>query len=141
MSEGNCTATGAHLDPENRGEDPPCDNSKPASCQVGDLSGKYGKITQDPFTAEYTDPFSSLQEGTPAYLGNRSFVLHFANKTRITCANFQASRIGSNQTSPGSPTGTQGNPFPSRPGFISAGSLAAVSPWVLGGMALVATAL
>ena len=44
-SSGNCTATLAHLDPYIRGEAPPCDPNDPASCQVGDLSGKHGNIT------------------------------------------------------------------------------------------------
>jgi hypothetical protein len=29
-----------------------------------------------------------LQEGLGAFFGNRSFVVHFANMTRIACANF-----------------------------------------------------
>ena len=43
-ADGNCTGTGAHLDPYARTESPPCDASKPATCQLGDLSGKHGKI-------------------------------------------------------------------------------------------------
>ncbi|CAF3450160.1 hypothetical protein SNK03_000674 [Fusarium graminearum] len=85
---GNCTATLAHLDPFARGEDPPCDAEKPESCQVGDNSGKHGKITSDPFETEYIDYYASTKEGIGAFFGNRSFVLHYANKTRITCANF-----------------------------------------------------
>lgn len=108
-SEGNCTATGAHLDPYNRGEDPPCDASQPDTCQVGDLSGKHGKITSDPFEVQYTDPYLTLVEGEPAFFGNRSFVVHFANKTRITCANFE-SQSGkpspTNTTTPPVATGT-----------------------------------
>ncbi|KAK2617001.1 hypothetical protein QQS21_000090 [Conoideocrella luteorostrata] len=88
-ADGNCTTTLAHLDPYKRGEDPVCDATKPQTCQVGDLSGKYGKVTQDPFHAEYHDPYSSLVENTPGFFGNRSIVVHFGNKTRITCANFQ----------------------------------------------------
>ncbi|OAA34943.1 Cu/Zn superoxide dismutase-related protein [Metarhizium rileyi] len=88
-SDGNCTKTLAHLDPYGRGEDPPCDASAPETCQVGDLSGKYGKPRGRPFYAEYVDPFTSLTEGTDAFFGNRSIVVHFANKTRITCANFE----------------------------------------------------
>ncbi|KAF4991147.1 hypothetical protein FGRMN_8015 [Fusarium graminum] len=85
---GNCTATLAHLDPFARGEDPPCDPKDPASCQVGDNSGKHGKITSDPFKAEYIDYYASTKEGIGAFFGNRSFVLHYANKTRLTCGNF-----------------------------------------------------
>ena len=87
-ADGNCTTTLAHLDPYIRGEDPVCDKTKPATCQVGDLSGKFGKIESDPFEATYVDKYASLKPGIGAYFGNRSFVLHFANKTRISCANF-----------------------------------------------------
>ncbi|KAJ0142242.1 putative Respiratory burst oxidase [Fusarium oxysporum f. sp. albedinis] len=100
---GNCTATLAHLDPFARGEEPPCDPEKPASCQVGDNSGKHGKITSDPFTADYIDYYASTKEGIGAYFGNRSFVLHYANKTRLTCANFvnlNPGVIDSNFTAP-----------------------------------------
>jgi Cu/Zn superoxide dismutase len=41
---GSCLATGEHLDPEGRGSTPPCDAAQPQNCQVGDLSGKHGKI-------------------------------------------------------------------------------------------------
>jgi len=53
VMNGNCTSTGAHLDPYKRGEVPPCDASKPETCQTGDLSGKYGNFTKDSFAAEY----------------------------------------------------------------------------------------
>jgi hypothetical protein len=43
-SDGNCSGTGAHLDPYKRGEVPKCDAGEPGSCQTGDLSGKYGEI-------------------------------------------------------------------------------------------------
>jgi hypothetical protein len=36
----------------------------------------------------FSDPFVSLHQGQGAFMGNRSFALHFANKTRIACANF-----------------------------------------------------
>ncbi|KAI0117704.1 superoxide dismutase [Nemania sp. FL0031] len=85
---GNCTNTLAHLDPFIRGEDPACNSTRPETCQVGDLSGKYGKITSDPFTAKFHDNFTSVSEGPGSYFLNRSIVVHFANKTRITCANF-----------------------------------------------------
>ncbi|KAH7627654.1 superoxide dismutase [Sordaria sp. MPI-SDFR-AT-0083] len=94
---GNCSATLAHLDPTERGEDPVCDKSKPETCQVGDLSGKYGAITkgQTTFSASYLDKYASLVEGTGAYFLNRSIVFHYPNKTRITCANFKITNAGS----------------------------------------------
>lgn len=52
-SDGNCTGTGGHLDPYKRGEVPSCDSSKPETCQTGDLSGKFGKITAQQWTQEY----------------------------------------------------------------------------------------
>lgn len=86
---GNCTSTGAHLDPTIRGETPVCDKAFPQTCQVGDLSGKYGAITSDPFEATYTDIFGSMTNGANASIPDRSFVVHFSNKTRISCANFE----------------------------------------------------
>lgn len=47
--DGNCTTAKAHLDPYVRGEKPPCDTKDPANCQSGDLSGKHGNITANPF--------------------------------------------------------------------------------------------
>ncbi|KAF4989716.1 hypothetical protein FDECE_14631 [Fusarium decemcellulare] len=87
-SDGNCTETLAHLDPFGRGQQPPCDSDDPASCEVGDLSGKHGKIDSDPFEAEFIDYYASTKQGIGAFFGNRSFVLHYSNTTRLTCANF-----------------------------------------------------
>ncbi|KAK3643412.1 hypothetical protein LTR56_010150 [Elasticomyces elasticus] len=87
-SAGNCTTTGAHLDPYNVTEAVTCNASKPEDCQVGDLSGKHDKMNGTSSTANYIDKYISTQPGTLAFMGNRSIVIHFANKTRITCANF-----------------------------------------------------
>jgi len=79
----------AHLDPFIRGEATPCNPEAPATCQVGDLSGKHGAADSGTtFEDTYVDPYVSLKEGPGSFFGNRSIVLHFANKTRITCANF-----------------------------------------------------
>ncbi|TLS26163.1 hypothetical protein PpBr36_05259 [Pyricularia pennisetigena] len=105
-SNGNCTSTLAHLDPFLRGENPPCNASAPQSCEVGDLSGKHGEVKSDPFEATYTDKFASTHEGIGAFFGNRSFVFHYANKTRISCANFVRKGHkdnGGNCSSPGHP--------------------------------------
>lgn len=41
---GNCTETGGHLDSYVRGDSPPCVSAQPQTCEVGDLSGKYGTV-------------------------------------------------------------------------------------------------
>lgn len=95
--DGNCTKTLAHLDPYKRGEKPPCDASAPDTCQVGDLAGKHGNVTDSQYEAEYVDPYISLREGDKAFFGNLSFVFHFGNTTRITCANFAKVDAASDQ--------------------------------------------
>ncbi|KAI9642352.1 Cell surface superoxide dismutase [Cu-Zn] 4 [Ciborinia camelliae] len=87
-TDGNCTGTLAHLDPFLRGEVPACDPSLPQTCQVGDLAGKHGKISSDPFQTAYVDEFTSTLPTSGSFFGNLSVTVHFANKTRITCANF-----------------------------------------------------
>lgn len=98
-ADGDCTATLGHLDPQN--------------CQVGDLAGKHGAISTTSFTAEYIDPFLSTASDNGASVAGRSIVIHTANTTRITCANFQLVS-GNSTTSPSGalPSGT-GAPLPS----------------------------
>ena len=67
---------------------PACSSDRPETCQVGDLARKYGTMNGTSFQASYTDPYVSLKEGMGAFFGNRSFVVHFANTTRIACGNF-----------------------------------------------------
>ncbi|KEY66161.1 hypothetical protein S7711_05330 [Stachybotrys chartarum IBT 7711] len=87
--DGNCTSALAHLDPYQRGQVAPCDAANPQTCEVGDLSGKHGSIEAGPFSATYVDNFASTLEGIGAFFGNRSIVIHYANSTRLTCANFE----------------------------------------------------
>lgn len=112
--DGNCTSTLAHLDPYERGETPSCDSNAPQTCQVGDLSGKHGNITGDT-DVTYTDNFASLKEGIGAFFGNRSFVFHFGNKTRITCANFEKVDAGNTCSGSGSPSSTASSTGTSAP--------------------------
>ncbi|KAL9105274.1 MAG: hypothetical protein Q9227_009533 [Pyrenula ochraceoflavens] len=126
---GNCTTALAHLDPYQRGETPPCDATQPQTCQVGDLSGKHGKISGGAFTASYLDLYTSTQEGLGSFFGNRSLVVHSANATRLNCANFTMVSAGSGSGSP-SPSGS---PVPSSSASASAsagggGSPTSVSP-------------
>jgi hypothetical protein len=119
--DGNCTATAAHLDPFLRGEDPVCDPEFPQTCQVGDLSGKYKKITSDPFEIKYHDDFGSMNVGNGASIPDRSIVIHFANKTRITCANFEV--VGTVTVPTASPTGGMNmTPIASQPPFVTPGA-------------------
>ncbi|ESZ95863.1 hypothetical protein SBOR_3757 [Sclerotinia borealis F-4128] len=87
-TDGNCTGTLGHIDPFLRGETPSCNLSLPQTCQVGDLSGKHGKVISDPFQASFVDEFASTLPGLGSFFGNRSLTIHFGNATRITCANF-----------------------------------------------------
>lgn len=127
-SDGNCTGTGAHLDPYKRGEVPPCDPTQKETCQTGDNSGKFGTfdgpdasqsyvfspITSNPLflvtdvSNSYLDLYSSTNPEDPSFFGNLSIVIHFANKTRITCANFTVSNVEQPPASSGYalPTGT-----------------------------------
>jgi Cu/Zn superoxide dismutase len=90
-STGNCNSTGFHLDPAglNPNESNPnykCDpNNAAATCEVGDLSGKFGKLHADQKFYKFLDPTLHLN-GKNGIIG-RSIVFHLANDTRIACAN------------------------------------------------------
>ncbi|PWY89729.1 cytosolic Cu/Zn superoxide dismutase [Aspergillus heteromorphus CBS 117.55] len=89
--DGNCYSTGSHLDPYARGDATPCDIHAPQTCQVGDLSGKHGPAfapDDEAFSTVYTDWFVSSLADDPAFLGNRSFVVHAPDNTRLACGNF-----------------------------------------------------
>ncbi|KAL1585257.1 hypothetical protein WHR41_05876 [Cladosporium halotolerans] len=101
----NCTTAGSHLDPYGATDTPPCDPSQPDKCEVGDLSGKHGKMNGPSFAANYVDAYISTAEGTPAFVGNLSVVVHAADKTRLTCANFKLQSVNIVTTlSPAEPT-------------------------------------
>ncbi|KAJ9148413.1 hypothetical protein NKR23_g5237 [Pleurostoma richardsiae] len=87
-SDGNCTGTGGHLDPFQREDTPACDSTKPATCEVGDLSGKYGTVTGPVALKSFVDLYTALVPTDVAFFGNRSIVFHDASSARIACANF-----------------------------------------------------
>ncbi|RAL10433.1 putative cytosolic Cu/Zn superoxide dismutase [Aspergillus homomorphus CBS 101889] len=90
--DGNCYSTSGHLDPYGRTDQPPCDIKAPQTCEVGDLSGKHGPIWAPPgesVAISYPDWFLSNVEGSPAFFGNLSVVVHAADNTRLTCGNFE----------------------------------------------------
>lgn len=100
-SSGSCASAGAVFDPYNAGVEPPCNAPYTLEkCQIGDFSGKSGNKLEEYTAEEYNyyiamdnlrqahDPFISLVDGTPAFIGNRSIVVQAADKSRIACANF-----------------------------------------------------
>ncbi|KAL7270617.1 Cell surface superoxide dismutase [Cu-Zn] 4 [Rhizina undulata] len=108
-SDGNCTATGGHLDPYDRGMATACDAAEPETCQVGDLSGKHGKIPEItgwsnystvnyPVVLSYNDAYLALNTADASFIGNRSIVIHNINDTRIACVNIVESTSSSNSS-------------------------------------------
>ncbi|OBT64548.1 hypothetical protein VE03_05285 [Pseudogymnoascus sp. 23342-1-I1] len=108
-STGSCASTGGHLDPYAAGT-ATCAPTAPAACQVGDLSGKHGAVSAPGIVINYSDSYLSIVKDTPAFIGNRSFVVHDAAGARIACANFEFHEGGGLIVSPGSaaPTGGAG---------------------------------
>ncbi|KFZ19378.1 hypothetical protein V502_03689 [Pseudogymnoascus sp. VKM F-4520 (FW-2644)] len=106
-STGSCASTGGHLDPYNAGT-ATCDPAAPATCQVGDLSGKHGAVPPHGIVINYSDAYLSIVKDTPAFIGNRSFVVHDASGARIACANFEFHEGGGLGLSPGSASSTGG---------------------------------
>ncbi|ORY09197.1 superoxide dismutase [Clohesyomyces aquaticus] len=87
-TDGNCTGTMGHLDPYKRTQSPACNMTMPQTCEVGDLSGKHGKIVGPRESKSFVDWYAALVPDTGAFFGNRSIVVHYANSTRLACANF-----------------------------------------------------
>ncbi|CAE6360396.1 unnamed protein product [Rhizoctonia solani] len=88
--DGNCTKAFAHHDPLNVTERLVCDPAFPQFCQLGDLSGKHGKLngTTDGKIASfgYSDAYLRFFPQSHSLLG-RSVVIHSSNRTRIACGN------------------------------------------------------
>jgi hypothetical protein len=89
---GDCTATLGDLDPYERGDSPVCEASQPATCEVGDLSGKHGEMSPEAdsgFQVAYLELYVSTEPGLNSFFGNRSIVIQAHNLTRLACANFK----------------------------------------------------
>lgn len=84
---GTCADTGTHLDSFVRGADPACYSPAPQTCEVGDLSGKYGKVDAPAAKKTFNDPYSALDKMMLGYIGERAVVFHDASSARIACAN------------------------------------------------------
>ncbi|KAK4462988.1 hypothetical protein QBC42DRAFT_345958 [Cladorrhinum samala] len=84
---GTCADTLGHLDSYVRGDSPPCEKSLPQTCEVGDLSGKYGTVAGPDVHYEFNDPYTATNKIQLGYVGERSIVFHDASAARIACAN------------------------------------------------------
>ncbi|DAA72746.1 TPA_exp: Cell surface Cu-only superoxide dismutase [Trichophyton benhamiae CBS 112371] len=125
-TDGSCGPTKDHLDPFGRGQTPPCDDSLPQTCEPGDLSGKFGRLTtssmEEHFNQTFHDLYTSTRPGLGTFFGNRSIVIHHRNSTRLTCANFTlVEQPGTSTTYVPRPTGTGiiSSIFPTGTGAIS----------------------
>ncbi|KAK4207095.1 superoxide dismutase [Rhypophila decipiens] len=83
---GNCTDTGGHLDSYLRGDTPPCDSTAPQTCEIGDLSGKFGLEKGPVINKFFNDPYSALNIINLGYIGDRGIVFHEGSSARIACA-------------------------------------------------------
>lgn len=96
-----CTIARAHFDPLNVTEEVICSPNATATheyCQIGDLSGKHGRIlpTANGTAADfsYVDPYLRFYPPAFSLLG-RSVVIHGFNKTRLGCGNIVSMVDGS----------------------------------------------
>lgn len=121
-SDGNCSGTGAHLDPSNAGANSAtpatykCNPANPATCEVGDLAGKHGNINStiqgNAYSAQYLDTFLSTTPGNAAFFGDLSIVVHRQiDSARLNCGNFTlvGSSTGTNSTTTMQSTPPYGN--------------------------------
>ena len=80
--------TGGHYDPLGVNLQPNytanCASNR-SSCEIGDLSGKFGPLNVSDTTVSYTDPSLSLY-GVYSIVG-RSVVIHLSTGARLVCAN------------------------------------------------------
>ncbi|KAL5345531.1 Cell surface superoxide dismutase [Cu-Zn] 4 [Pseudogymnoascus australis] len=124
-STGSCASTGGHLDPYGATDTHVCDPTEPELCEVGDISGKLGrKFPAGEIAGNISDDFISLVEGTPAFIGNRSIVVHASDKSRIACANFELVKNDDNGGGSAGPTGGNGGGSASPTGGAGGGGSA-----------------
>ena len=99
-----CLATGGHLNPfgVNYTLSGLCNSSNPASCEVGDLSGKHGYLTNlISITTQYADSGITLFDGDTTSIIGRAIVIHFANSTsRWVCADILTVNVSVIASSP-----------------------------------------
>lgn len=131
-SNGSCAATLAHFNPNNGNATACPSQGNNALCELGDLSGKHGKIDSTEADLSYVDPYLSLNSDNAYYFadGKRSITIHFANTSRIACANIELTSKGSNgssnNTSSSASVSTASN-FGNTVGFSGAAVVAAAA--------------
>lgn len=86
-ANGSCLATGGHLNPYNGS----ATATQPNELEVGDLAGRHGDLNGPDAKLSYVDNYISLNSEDPAFIGNRSVVIHYHNTTRLACANIEKS--------------------------------------------------
>jgi hypothetical protein len=65
-------------------------------------------LTPRPFS--FVDQYAALVPGIGSFFGNRSIVIHYANSTRLACANFTMADMGMPNMMP------MPMPMPAKPG-------------------------
>ncbi|KAJ2401764.1 hypothetical protein GGI23_001177 [Coemansia sp. RSA 2559] len=100
-TDGNCTGTGGHFNPNKIAATVKCDPSNvKGTCELGDLAGVFGNITGDAngkFDGKFDATFLSFT-GSDSIL-DRSIVIHNAAGARIACGNITAYVLDSDNTS------------------------------------------
>lgn len=123
-SDGNCVGTLGHFNPFMG----TMNATEWDMMELGDLSGKHGKINGTSIMTSYIDPFLSLNKSSESYIGGLSVVVHFLNYTRIACANITEKATVANTTNSSSSTSSKSN------GAVYIG--AGIAPFVAGAVAL-----
>lgn len=88
------------------------------------------------YQRSYTDDYLSTTPGSPYFFGDKSFVIHSSNATRLTCANFELVSSSSNGTN-ATVTGSSPTPTASIP-IVTGAAVANVAGVVGAGLAAVA---
>ncbi|KAJ2817159.1 Superoxide dismutase [Coemansia sp. 'formosensis'] len=110
-ADGNCTATGGHLDTygvKTANTAYSCDKTKPlATCEIGDLAGIAGNLTANAngqATLTFNDPIITFGDNKTTILGH-SIVVHNPDNTRLACGNIVGYAL-KNPSTPSSHTGS-----------------------------------
>ena len=75
----------------------------------------------------FLELYTSTASGPGAFFGNRSIVIHSANTTRLTCANFQLTGGNTSVPTSNGTTGTSAGPSASPSSFKSSAAVQYVS--------------